>query len=498
MIFRPARAAHETRNFNATTSTYDYGSNDTAFDSAGPQTVLCLIRPTGAGEGNFGYVLSRVPSASTDGMRLFINHNSGSPTISYGQGSTVTANAPLRVSSTGIITYGAWRWMAATFDGSLNATGIKIFSSDLIEALTEATYGTTTNGSGALRANSGQSVHVGNRTGTDRTFAGDIALVAWWSVELSPTELERARRDGPLSVRQKDLVLLWAGGQDMMGRNPVPTAATGGQPIRYPIKKAGPSGWRSFGSGLAAVLKDADIRWNVLSAATKDVDLRWNVLNAAQKDADIRWGIVTALQKDADLRWDLVSAILKDVDIRWDIQSASAVVKDIDVRWDVLASLLKDADFRWNVLQAVQKDSSLIWNLLAAVSKDADLRWDILSSLTSVSKDVDLRWNLVASAVKDLTAQWNVLSSVTKDESLIWNIAVAAVRDIDLRWDISAGLASITKDATFMWAVMNAAQKDITLQWVIQTVAGPEVRSRYIYVLPEEGRVFVLRPENFH
>lgn len=248
--------------------------------------------------------------------------------------------------------------------------------------------------------------------------------------------------------------------------------------------------------GTTAVSKDNDLRWDVLSSATKDADLRWNVLSAAVKDADFRWNLVTALQKDSDLRWNLISSALKDVNLRWDM--SGSVTKDGDMRWNILTALLKDADFRWNVVTALQKDSTLQWNLIAAVAKNSDLRWDILSSLTAINKDIDLRWNLVASIFNSLTAQWNLLTSVQKDESLIWQVAVAVAKDYSLRWDITGALASAQKDITMQWSLIAATSKDVTLQWTVQSDIVAGITTRYIYVLPEEGRVFVLRPENLH
>ena len=509
---RSSRIGHRSILFNATTTDYSYGAINAFHNSDLPTTYLALIRPTGAGEGNFGYIASKTIASSATGFRFMVDHNTGSPRIVVGYASGNTG--PQRSSPAGSITYGKWTWVAFTFATGLAAANIAILIGE--KSVQEVTsYSAFTDGTGSFSNDATLNFHIGNREGGDRTFAGDIAMLVRWNTVLQRSEINRAIQTGPASYAREHQLLCWVAGVDV-GPNALRASSIAGNafgrstPYRvsnylrelFPLEASSLSAVQKDSDlrwdVIAAAMKDANFRWDVLNSATKDADLRWALLNAAQKDADFRWDIVSALQKDVDLRWDLVSAILKDVDIRWDIQSSSTVIKDVDLRWSLLSSLLKDADFRWNVLQAVQKDSSLIWNLLAGISKDVDLRWDVLSSLTSITKDVDLRWSLVASAIKDLSAQWNVLTSVSKDETLIWNIAVAAVRDIDLRWDIAAGLGAVTKDATFMWAIMNAPQKDITLQWVIQTVSGPEIRSRYIYVLPEEGRVFVLRPENFH
>lgn len=235
MIRRSGRRGQNSRSFNATTTAYNFGSNNAAFATNTAQTVLILMRPTGAGENNAGYVFARLSGASTDGMRFIVSHNSGNPTMTWGQGS-VTASAPNVVTNTGFVTYGDWMWAAGTFDGSITGANMHLYRAGLYDPLSECTYASQTDGSGAIDTANGLNLYVGNRQGTDRTFNGDIAMVAWWGAELTLDELEEAKQFGPGGVRRADLKLLWADGFDYAsGREATVTGAAAGRPVKYAI-----------------------------------------------------------------------------------------------------------------------------------------------------------------------------------------------------------------------------------------------------------------------
>lgn len=235
MIRRRGRRGQTSRSFNATTTAYNFGSNNANYNTSTAQTVLILMRPVGAGESNAGYVLARLSAASTDGMRFIVSHNSGNPTMTWGQGS-VTASAPNVVTNTGFVTYGKWMWAGATFDGSVTGANMHLYSAGLSDSLAECTYASTTDGSGSIDNGNGLNLYIGNRQGTDRTFNGDIAMVAWWDVVLTLDELEKAKRFGPLTVRRSRLRLMWADGVDYANfREATVTGAASGQPVKYAI-----------------------------------------------------------------------------------------------------------------------------------------------------------------------------------------------------------------------------------------------------------------------
>lgn len=238
MIARPDRVMYGSVLWNATTTTYDYGSINTAHSSDQPNTYLLLVHPDGAGENNSGYMFSKLSSASTDGFRILMSHNSGNPTITFGYGSTGTASSPSRTVNTGFATYGAWNWIAASHDGSLDASMMNVYHAIKDNRLAEVTYSATTNGTTAVITDASFSLHVGNRTGTDRTFNGSIALVARWNAKLTLEEIERAKQYGPLRVRRRSLLFLWANGNEY-SKGLVPSTITApalGRSVKFMLR----------------------------------------------------------------------------------------------------------------------------------------------------------------------------------------------------------------------------------------------------------------------
>lgn len=223
-------------NFNATTSIYNYGALGASHNAA-ETTFLALIRPTGSGENAFGYVAAKVPSAAVSGLRFYVDHNAGSPQVAMGFASSTGGANPFRRASPSI-TYGRWTWVAGTHDGSVNASGIALYASENNTLNEYDSFASDTNGSGTLTTNSGDNFCIGNRQNSDRTFAGDIALVARWTRKLTKAELERAIREGPMSVQLGNLILCWVGGIDVSPRAITATtitAASSGRDTLYPV-----------------------------------------------------------------------------------------------------------------------------------------------------------------------------------------------------------------------------------------------------------------------
>lgn len=237
------RTGQKTVNFNATTSQYNYGNLSAGYNSNIPQTWLALIRPTGAGEGNFGYFASKVISATATGMRWMVDHNSGSPRVIFGVASGTSG--PSQGAPAGSITYGRWTWVAATYAGGTNASDIHLYQGQKLLAEV-ASYPSPVNGSGSVNQNASDPFIIGNRNGGDRTFNGDIAMVVRWDSILDLAELQYAIRRGPLMVRRDQILLCWAGGRDISPhilRTTSVTAPALGRPTIYPLETLSYPAW---------------------------------------------------------------------------------------------------------------------------------------------------------------------------------------------------------------------------------------------------------------
>lgn len=202
------------RRFNATTSDVNFSTLGGGAQSLTVHSVLAYVYPTGSGEGGFGWVWGKAPSA-TAGNSMIVDHNAGSPRIQFRGSSTGTAGQPVRTSNTGLMAYNEWLHIAGTWSGSLTASSsIRILVGRNGAPLAEVTYSSSADGTTAVSSNSTDEMHIGNRNGADRTFNGDICYVARWNRILSDAEFLRAQRFGPLSIRN-GLVLCWVDGVDL-------------------------------------------------------------------------------------------------------------------------------------------------------------------------------------------------------------------------------------------------------------------------------------------
>lgn len=193
--------------FNATTSDIAFGLASSQNLSA--QTCLAYVHVLGDGEGTFGYIIAKTPSASAAGIRLFLG---ASGEIGTGANSA-TASTPNRLTATGAVPDATFAHVGMTWDGSITAANFRMFAGLNNAPLSEPTYGAASDGNTSITSDAANNFHLGNREGTDRTFNGVIYYVARWNRVLPLAELRRAQRDGPLSVPD-GLVLCWANNQD--------------------------------------------------------------------------------------------------------------------------------------------------------------------------------------------------------------------------------------------------------------------------------------------
>lgn len=220
--------------FNATTSDINFGLA-TSQDLAA-QTCLAYVYGLGAGEGNNGYIFAKVASASTDDVRFFVAHNSGSPQLTFGSGSGGVASQPNRTAASNSFVYNQWAHVAATWQASLTASTIHLYQGFNGAPLSEPSYAATNDGSGVLRTGIGNNLHVGNRENTDRTWNGTIAYVARWNRILALPELRQAQQYGPLTV-PNGLVLCWSGYRDYGPYGLRPSSTTALALGQYPYNR---------------------------------------------------------------------------------------------------------------------------------------------------------------------------------------------------------------------------------------------------------------------
>lgn len=213
------------QDFGTDNQSYISFGTDATLESTDIRTIIALVYFKGAGGGNNGYVIGRTPSASVNGLRFFLNHNSGSPRITFGLDSGSAGN-PQRSGNNGGVAYSGWYYIAATTDGTLNQTGVKLYQAPEASSLVGVpSYATGGNGTGSLDANSGDTFYVGNRAGLDRGVNAKIAWIACYSDTKALADLQAIQTDGPLD-HTTNMLFCWANGQDYSSGARTP-AATG-------------------------------------------------------------------------------------------------------------------------------------------------------------------------------------------------------------------------------------------------------------------------------
>lgn len=101
------------------------------------------------------------------------------------------ADNPQSTSSTTIAT-GAWYFLACIFDGS---TAPNIYTGTLTSALAEVSYASESNGAGSAVSYAGNTLSLGERVfHAGAPLDGKIAMVYWWSNQVTAAELEQIRR----------------------------------------------------------------------------------------------------------------------------------------------------------------------------------------------------------------------------------------------------------------------------------------------------------------
>lgn len=261
--------------FNNSTSIQNFGALDSRHNANKPMTILALCRPIGnaTNAGNAGDILTKMPSATNDGLRFFVFDNTGAPVFGLGLNSSGVVRAPLRQSAANKVVYGRWHWLAASFKGTVAASSISLYSALGNAPLTRnTTFTASTDGSGTLVSQSADPLVVGNRLGSDRTFNGDIALVVRWNVALSRDELELAKTLGPLSVRPESIIFAWHDRRDIGPLNEKPTTSTalvGGNPFPYMLRSRSRLLWTPSVSGgaVSKSVSDSGAASDALGAA---------------------------------------------------------------------------------------------------------------------------------------------------------------------------------------------------------------------------------------
>jgi hypothetical protein len=149
--------------FDGADDVLNFGAN-TRLDGLTPLTVIALVRPRSVGENRFGHIW-----ANGNGYKsLFINQYGN-----FGMEVVATSGSVFHTGPAGCIRMNDYVWLGATWDGSLNGSGILLYQNGTVVP----SYDATANGTTGVLSDVGQSWYIGNRSDGTRTFDGEIACV---------------------------------------------------------------------------------------------------------------------------------------------------------------------------------------------------------------------------------------------------------------------------------------------------------------------------------
>lgn len=156
-------------------------ASDASLDDVDPFTCLMWIKPN---------------TLSQDGRRLFAKANGDDPSMAFlgNSGNLIlrwgraTTGLDYRTNDTPL-SANVWQFLAFKIDTGAGGNQAGIWVGTLSALASESTYGTSTDGSGALDSNAANSFIVGNRPAANLAFEGDAAFVSFWNVALSETQI---------------------------------------------------------------------------------------------------------------------------------------------------------------------------------------------------------------------------------------------------------------------------------------------------------------------
>lgn len=198
----------------AITDLVDVGSN-ASLDTVNTWTMMIWAKPTSL------VAFARLFRKAVD-LSPFPNKSSrlsgtaGDLQVTVGRATTdtsyITNSTPLAVAN-------AWYCIAITYN-SAAAPVTHIYTSNILNNLKEATYGTATDGSGAVDSDSAANLCIGNGAASacaapDNSFSGNIAIMAHFNVVLTIGEMN-TWMGTPMQIR-RGLVGLWFLGENGRG-----------------------------------------------------------------------------------------------------------------------------------------------------------------------------------------------------------------------------------------------------------------------------------------
>lgn len=188
---------------------------------ASGMTAEAWIYPTGAGEGNAGFILAKNNGSSQNAGWLFLTLNTGGPTRALQfviDGSTDL----VKTTSDSVYSYNTWNHVAVTSNSNFSAGSVHIYVNGK-----EVTYSGSSGGSSRV-SDAASSFYIGNASSGDRTFAGIIDQVKVYNYERTPAQISWSYNQGKPIAHWKIDECQGTTINDMSGNSETGTLTIGG------------------------------------------------------------------------------------------------------------------------------------------------------------------------------------------------------------------------------------------------------------------------------
>ncbi|MCP4594991.1 LamG-like jellyroll fold domain-containing protein, partial [Neptuniibacter sp.] len=164
--------------FNGTTAQINCNSNG-SLDDMSPVTCVVWSYPDTPGENNIGTFYNKVDVGETYFRLRDADHKLEFDRDHVDGDLFVVTAASQYVED-------QWQHFAVTWDGTVNATGVHIY----VDGEEVSSYGTQTDGSGAIKTDADGNLYIGNRNGQVRHFDGNMAEFALFDRVLTQNEIQ--------------------------------------------------------------------------------------------------------------------------------------------------------------------------------------------------------------------------------------------------------------------------------------------------------------------
>lgn len=173
-------------------------------DNIGAQTVVAYCKMSAA-QTVVGHLFSKGTLTDANGPRFTVAINGS---FSFGADSSTATNPVASTAAGAVNITSVWQHLQATWDGTINTTGIALYKDDSADLRSTGTSGT-----GSITADAANDIFLLNRVGLGKQFEGAVGYVARWSGVLTSTQLANIRANGPGS-EPVGLLMLWANEAD--------------------------------------------------------------------------------------------------------------------------------------------------------------------------------------------------------------------------------------------------------------------------------------------